>query len=483
MQVPSAIYESFRTYGGKVALQPEHQKRWERSLRKIGFEGEIPDVVALGLNALPESEQDFKIWITINLDGETEINFAELPRYSGSFLWEKWKVKRVEGARENPELKSTSTEFQKAERKKAASEGFDEILMIEADGQVREGGISNVFFEKDGVLITPDEGMLPGICRQLILTAAEQLEIPVELRAVSADELDDMDTMFMTNSVRGIIPTATVTHMMQRLAGWCASLIYQRTHDDRETKFMGVVNTTPDSFSDGGRFDEGGDSVLDVVSQMILDGASIIDVGGESTGPGSKDVSLDEELGRVVPVIAAIRSAHPEVLISVDTWKSEVADAAVKAGANMINDVTGGRGDQGIAKVAAAHNVPLVLMYSKDAGPRTSSEAVEYEDVMATIKSFLKERVDWARTQGVDEIIIDPGMGAFLSTNPKYSWEVIDRIEELRELGCQILVGTSRKSFLGEDRFGGTLLTTQMLRGRVDYLRVHDVYENATVCS
>ena len=127
MQVPSSIYESFRTYSGKVALQLEHQARWERSLKKIGFKGEIPDVVALGLAAIPHGEQDYKIWVTIDLEGKTEVNFTEIPHYNGSFFWEPWKVKRVEGARENPELKSTHTEFQKTERETAREEGFDEI--------------------------------------------------------------------------------------------------------------------------------------------------------------------------------------------------------------------------------------------------------------------------------------------------------------------------------------------------------------------
>lgn len=483
MQVPDSIYESFRTYAGKVALQPEHQARWARSLKQIGFEGQIPDVVALGLEAIPQSEEDFKIWISIDLTGKMEVNFSEIPRYKGTFFWAEWKVKRVEGARENPELKTTATGFQKSERSKAAEEGFDEILMIDADGQVREGGISNVFFEKNGVLITPSEGMLPGICRQLLITAAERLEIPIEIRSVHSDELDEMDAMFMTNSVRGMVPTGKITPLMRRLAGWCSSLIDQRINEPVETKFMGVVNVTPDSFSDGGRFSEGGESVLEVVSQMISDGAEVIDVGGESTGPGSSDVSLEEELSRVVSVIADIRKANPEVIISIDTWKSEVAEAAAKAGATMINDVTAGRGDARIAKVAVDHNLPLVLMYSKDDAPRTTGESVEYEDVIMTIKSFLKERVEWARGQGVKNIIIDPGMGAFLSANPKYSFEVMDRIEEFRELGCPILVGISRKSCLGEDRLGGTLASTLALKGRVDYLRVHDVYENVTVQS
>jgi dihydropteroate synthase len=257
----------------------------------------------------------------------------------------------------------------------------------------------------------------------------------------------------------------------------------------KDTKFMGVLNVTPDSFSDGGRFEVGGEDLAEVVRQMASDGAAILDIGGESTGPGSHDVSLEEELKRVVPAVAIaarvlreMGSVADGVLISVDTWKSEVAEAAIAAGAGMINDVTGGRGDERIFDVAARTGVPIVLMYSKDASPRTTREEPDYEDVMKTISEFLMGRVEVARERGVrdEQIILDPGMGAFLSGDPDVSYEVIERIEELSALGFPVLVGTSRKSFLGEDRFGGTLMTTISLRGRVDYLRVHDVYENVT---
>lgn len=242
---------------------------------------------------------------------------------------------------------------------------------------------------------------------------------------------------------------------------------------------MGILNVTPDSFSDGGRFES--EDLVGVAKQMVKDGASILDIGGESTGPGSQDVSLEEELSRVLPAVEAIRSALPDVQISVDTWKSEVAEAALEAGADMINDITAGRGDERIFDVAARHEAPIILMYSKDDGPRTTKEEVHYDDVMKTVKDFLRERIALARAKGVQEIIVDPGMGAFISMIPDYSYELIDRIEELDELDCPVLVGASRKSFLGDDRVGGTIATTVWLNGRVDFLRVHDVFENATI--
>lgn len=249
------------------------------------------------------------------------------------------------------------------------------------------------------------------------------------------------------------------------------------------TSFVAVLNLTPDSFSDGGQFKEFGGSVdlLERATEMVLDGAEILDIGGESTGPGSQEVSLEEELRRVIPAIRSIREALPGVIISVDTWKSEVAAAAIEAGANWVNDVTAGRGDSRMFDVVAAADVPMVLMYSKQNSPRTDRAMVEYADVMATIKAFLQERIGAARAAGVHDIIVDPGMGAFVSGESSYSFEIIERIEELRDLDCPILVGTSRKGFLGEDRLGMTLWTTLQLQGRVDYLRVHDPIENRTV--
>lgn len=239
-----------------------------------------------------------------------------------------------------------------------------------------------------------------------------------------------------------------------------------------ETKFMGILNVTPDSFSDGGRFFR--EDLKTVALEMLEDGASILDVGGESTGPGSSDVSLKEELRRVVPALESLRGMP----VSIDTWKSEVARAACERGAIMINDVTAGRGDERIFDVAREFNVPIILMYSKNSSPRTDRAVVEHEDVMKSIKDFLRGRIKVARAHGVSDIIVDPGMGAFVSGDPRWSFEIIDRIDELQDLGCPVLVGTSRKGFLGEDRLGMTLWTTLRLRGKVDWLRVHDITEN-----
>ena len=215
----------------------------------------------------------------------------------------------------------------------------------------------------------------------------------------------------------------------------------------------------------------------EVAREMLFDGASFVEIGGESSGPGSLDVTLEEELARVVPATKLLRGMP----FSIDTWKSEVARAACEAGAVMINDVTAGRGDERIFDVAAEFDVPIVLMYSKNSSARTDRAMVAYDDVMKTVKDFLRVRIQVAKSHGVKQIIIDPGMGAFVSGDPRYSFEILERVAELDELGYPVLVGTSRKSFFGDDRLGMTLWSTLLLRGKVDYLRLHDVTENLSV--
>lgn len=256
-------------------------------------------------------------------------------------------------------------------------------------------------------------------------------------------------------------------------------------------KLMGILNVTPDSFSDGGQH-FGVEAAVARGLKMIEEGADIVDVGGESTGPGSAEVSLEEELARVVPVIRALRVQNLEVWISVDTWKAEVARQAIEAGADMVNDVTALRGDLQMAAVVAQAKVPVVLMYSKDSTARTTREEVRYEDVVATVRSFLEERVVAVERAGIarDQIVIDPGMGAFVSGDPRYSVELLRRLRELEVLKCPILVGASRKGFIQqlgagcgpEDRLEGSLAaaTIALLNG-AHIVRAHDVRETRRV--
>ncbi|MEK7524580.1 MAG: dihydropteroate synthase [Patescibacteria group bacterium] len=253
---------------------------------------------------------------------------------------------------------------------------------------------------------------------------------------------------------------------------------------------MGILNVTPDSFSDGGKFVDP-DAALKHALQMIKEGADIIDIGGESSGPSSKDVALEEELRRVIPVILSLRGKQSnlgrDIIISVDTWKAEVARQAVMAGASMINDVTALRGDPGMAKVVAQTGIPIVLMYSKDPTARTTRTQKRYKNVVKTIMDFLQRRVDFSLAAGIkpSQIILDPGMGAFVSSIPKYSYEILERLNEFKKLGFPILIGASRKSFLPgtiDERLAPTLKAHRLaIQNGATIIRVHDVQEHQSL--
>lgn len=215
---------------------------------------------------------------------------------------------------------------------------------------------------------------------------------------------------------------------------------------------MGILNLTPDSFSDGGEF-----NVAELgkkrIMKMITEGADIIDIGGESTGPGSEGVSADEELKRVKPIIDFVEKEKltNKILFSIDTYKAPVAKYALEHGFSMINDVTALRSDSKMIELLVKYQPIVTLMYSKDPTPRTTHDKVVYEDVVGTIKDFLIEQTSELLEAGFPrkKIIIDPGMGAFISSIPEYSFEVIHRLKELKKLGYPILIGISRKSCLG----------------------------------
>jgi len=242
---------------------------------------------------------------------------------------------------------------------------------------------------------------------------------------------------------------------------------------------MGILNFTPDSFSDGGQFNSI-EKAKKKVKEMEKEGADIIDIGGESTGPGSKNVKLEEELNRVIPIIKELRKTTT-LPISIDTYKAEIADQALQSGAKIINDVTGLRGDKEMVNIAKKHRCPIIIMYAKDKTARTSKTAKRYQDVMKTIGIFLEKQIKYATENGIkkENIILDPGMGVFISTIPKYSYEIIDRLSELKKLKQSILVGISRKSFLGGKLAGRDLKAMPIsaiayLNG-ASIIRTHDV--------
>jgi len=247
------------------------------------------------------------------------------------------------------------------------------------------------------------------------------------------------------------------------------------------TFVMGILNVTPDSFSGDGLIAAGGDPVgaaVTLARSMVAEGADLLDVGGESSRPGHAPVSVPDEVARVVPVIRALRAALPETPLSIDTTKPAVADAALAAGAHLLNDVWGVAADAGLARVAAAHGVPLIVMHNR-------AEA-RYVNLVAEILADLQRALERALAAGVawDRLIVDPGFG--FGKAPHHNLALLRDLGSLRLLGRPILLGTSRKSTLGkvldlppDQRAEATLATTALgIAAGVDMLRVHDVGPN-----
>ena len=243
------------------------------------------------------------------------------------------------------------------------------------------------------------------------------------------------------------------------------------------TLIMGILNVTPDSFSDGGNFNSVSHALNHAIA-MVKEGADIIDVGGESTRPGSDDVDAKEEMKRVVPVIQELKRFINKP-ISIDTYKASVAEAALEAGANIINDVWGFQRDPEIAAVAAKYNVPVVLMHNQ--------EGTEYDkDIIESIVDFFNVSISIALEAGVKKtnIILDPGIG--FGKNTSQNLEVMRRLDELQQIGYPVLLGISRKSVIGKtldlpthDRLEGTIALNAIgIQMGAEIIRVHDIKEN-----
>jgi len=251
-------------------------------------------------------------------------------------------------------------------------------------------------------------------------------------------------------------------------------------HLDEKTHLMGILNVTPDSFSDGGLYMDP-DKAISHGIELASQGADIIDIGGESTRPGAKPLSPDEELRRVIPVIETL-AAEVEIPISIDTYKSFIAEKAIEAGAEMINDISGLKFDQKMAHVAANHDVPVVLMHIKGT-PEVMQLNAHYDCLLTEIMEYLEQSIDIAEGAGIDarQIIIDPGIGFGKSVEDNL--KIIRHLAELKSLGKPILLGPSRKSFIGkilnadmDQRNEGTLasISAAIMNG-ANILRVHDV--------
>ena len=262
--------------------------------------------------------------------------------------------------------------------------------------------------------------------------------------------------------------------MIESFQDWCLN-------PKRKTLVMGIVNVTPDSFSDGGKFFSP-EVATNHASKLITQGADIIDIGGESTRPGAKQVSESEELKRVIPVIEKIRTDNPTILISIDTTKASVAKYAVEAGADIINDVSGLSFDNNMAGIVESLNVPIVIMHMKG-NPQNMQLSPKYKDIVNEILDFFKIKIKIAIQSGINRsmIILDPGIG--FGKTVDHNFELLSRLNEFNVLELPIMIGPSRKSFIGitldlppEDRVEGTAaaVSAGVMNG-ASIVRVHDV--------
>lgn len=242
------------------------------------------------------------------------------------------------------------------------------------------------------------------------------------------------------------------------------------------TYVMGILNVTPDSFSDGGKFNRLDDALFHV-EEMLKEGMDILDIGGESTRPGYTLLPDEEEIERVLPVIEAVKSRF-DVPVSLDTYKSKVAEAGIKAGVDLINDIWGLKYDPRIAEVIAKGKVPCVLMHNR--------KEADYQNFLEDVMVDLGESIELARKAGIadDRIILDPGVG--FGKTYKHNLQIIKSLETLHQFGYPVLLGTSRKSVIGltldlpaQERVEGTLVTTVFgVQSRCAFVRVHDIKEN-----
>ena len=244
---------------------------------------------------------------------------------------------------------------------------------------------------------------------------------------------------------------------------------------------MGILNVTPDSFSDGNRFIDV-DKAVEHAKQMIKDGADMIDIGGESSRPGSDPVPEEAELKRVKPVIEKL-AKETNVPISIDTYKPKVAEECLRSGAGIVNDITGLKNND-MVKIAAEYKAPVIIMHMLGS-PKTMQEDISYDNVIDDIKDFFRERIEKAKQAGITQIMLDPGIGFGKTT--EHNLQILRRLNEFKELDCPILIGTSRKSFIGKildiddakQRVSGTIASNIIaINNGADIIRVHDVKEH-----
>jgi len=244
---------------------------------------------------------------------------------------------------------------------------------------------------------------------------------------------------------------------------------------------MGIINLTPDSFYTGSR-QTSVDDALQQAKKMLNDGATFLDLGAYSTRPGADEISVEEEMVRLLPIVEVIVKRFPQAILSIDTFRAQVAEAAINSGAHIINDVSGGQLDEEMFATVAKLNVPYILMHMKG-NPKTMNSLAQYDDVFGEVLDYFVDRHHQLRQLGVNDVIIDPGFG--FAKKPEHSYELMNRLQEFERLGLPILVGVSRKkmiqNILGVDSAdalnGTTALNAIALAKGASILRVHDVKE------
>lgn len=246
-------------------------------------------------------------------------------------------------------------------------------------------------------------------------------------------------------------------------------------------KVMGIINLTPDSFYSGSRKPAIEDA-LQQAGRMLADGATFLDLGAYSSRPGAEDISVQEELDRLLPIVEAILTAHPEAVLSIDTFRAKVAEEAIKAGAHIINDISGGQLDEAMFETVARLQVPYILMHMRG-NPKTMTRLTDYENVFSEVFNYLEDKYYRLRQLGVHDVIIDPGFGFAKKT--EHSYTLLNRLQDFSMLGLPILAGMSRKRMVyhitgttaNEALNGTTVVNTIALTKGANILRVHDVKE------
>lgn len=254
-----------------------------------------------------------------------------------------------------------------------------------------------------------------------------------------------------------------------------------RLIDLSRPKVMGIINLTPDSFYAGSRR-QGIDAAIQQAQTMLNEGADFLDLGAYSSRPGADDISVQDETDRLLPVVEEIVKIFPDAILSIDTFRSQVADAAIKAGAHIINDISGGQADEEMFPAVARLQVPYILMHMKG-NPKTMNQLAVYEDVFAEVYDYFAERYYQLRQLGVHDVILDPGFG--FAKKPEHGYELMSRLQDFAMLGLPVLAGISRKKMIygslgitaDEALNGTTALNTIALTKGADILRVHDVKE------